>query len=96
MNVPKAIADKAQAYIDHMKEAVKNYNEVKDWLNENTESSGVYITDLFLTDTPTGNPQGEGEYCDQSAVGWTGDSFAGKYYHPIEGSKQYLGYDYEC
>lgn len=96
MLVPKAIAEKAQAYVDHMAEARKNYDEVMAWLKENTDIDGVFVGDLFLTEHPRGNPQGEGEYCDQHSVGWCEDSFAGKYYHPIEGSTKYLGYDYEC
>lgn len=76
--------------------AQQNFKEVVDWLNENTASDSVYIDNLFITDTPTGKEQGEGEYCDQHSVGWCGDSFAGNYFHPIEGSDLYLGYTYEC
>lgn len=96
MKVPKEIAEKARAYQEAMKVANKAYEEVTEWLNENTDADGVYIDDLFVTDTPTGKEQYDGEYCDQHSTGWSGDSFAGKYYHPIEGSDLYLGYSYEC
>ena len=96
MNVPKEIAERAEAYAHAIKIANEAYETVEAWLKENTEADAVFITDLFVTDTPSGTPQGDGEYCSQSAVGWSGDSFAGTYYHPIEGCKLYLGYHYEC
>lgn len=96
MKVPQEIAEKVTAYQDATKVARKAFAEVTAWLNENTEADGVYVDDLFITETPTGDEQGEGEYCDQHSVGWCEDSFAGKYYHPIEGSDKYLGYSYSC
>lgn len=96
MNVPKEIADKAKAYQDAMAVANKAYEEVVEWLQNNTEADSVYIDDLFVVDKPTGKEQNDGEYCDQHSTGWSGDSFAGKYYHPIEGSNEYMGYHYEC
>lgn len=95
MNVPKEIADKAKAYQEAMEVANKAYEEVVEWLQENTEADGVYINGLFVTDHPTGNEQGEGEYCEQH-TGYCEDDYYGKYYHPIEGSNLYLGYNYEC
>lgn len=92
MKVPKEIADKVKIYLDGM----KAFGEVVEWLNENTDSDGVYINDLFIVDEPTGHEQNDGEYCDQHSVGWCEDSFAGRYYHPIEGSHEYLGYYYDC
>lgn len=91
MKVPKEIADKAKIY----QEGKKAFEEVIDWLKENTDD-GVFIEDIFITDEPTGHEQNDGEYCDQYEVGCCGDSFAGNYYHPIEGSTQYLGYSFEC
>lgn len=96
MNIPKEIADLAKAYEKAMETANKAYETVVKWLNENTEADAVYITGLFVTDRPRGRLQREGEYCDQHAVGFDGDSFEGSYYHPIEGSALYLGYSYEC
>lgn len=96
MNVPKEIADLAKTYEEAMETANKAYETVVGWLKENTAADGVYITGLFVTDDPDGEPQGDGEYCNQFAVGYCGDSFEGNYYHPIEGSDLYLGYSYEC
>lgn len=97
MKVPKEIADKAKAYQYAMEVANKAFEEVVEWLNENTDgASGVYIDNLFVTNTPTGKLQNGDEYCDQSSVGYCGDSYEGNYYHPIEGSDLFLGYGYEC
>lgn len=96
MRVPKEIAEKARTYQEAITVANKAFEEVEAWLNENTDSDGVCIQDLFIAEKPTGKLQCGDEYCDQHAVGCCGDSFAGKYYHPIEGSNQYLGYEYEC
>ena len=97
MKVPKQIADKAKVYQEACETARKAFEDVVAWLNENTDgASGVYIDDLFVTGKPTGHLQSGDEYCDQHSVGYCGDSFAGKYYHPIEGSNLYLGYHYDC
>lgn len=91
MKIPKEIADKVNIY----REGQKAFAEVVEWIITNTDND-VYINDLFIVDEPSGDEQNDGEYCDQHTVGWCEDSFAGKYYHPIEGSPQYLGYSYEC
>ena len=91
MKVPKEIAEKVNAY----REGQKAFQEVVAWLLENT-GNDVFIEDLFIVDEPTGREQNDGEYCDQHSVGWCEDSFAGNYYHPIEGSPQYLGYSFSC
>ena len=92
MKVPKEIADKVKVY----QEGKKACEEVVEWLGKNTDGDGVFIEDLFIVDEPTGSEQNDGEYCDQHQVGWCEDSFAGNYYHPIEGSSQYLGYSFSC
>lgn len=96
MKVPQAIADKVKAYTEASETASRLYNEVVEWLNKHTDSDGVYITDLHIAVTPRGEKQEDGEYCDQHEVGFTGDSFEGTYFHAIEGSSQYIAYDYEC
>lgn len=96
MKVPQEIADKVKVFNEAMEVADKAYDEVTAWLRANTGADCVSIEDLFITNTPTGTEQNDGEYCDQTAVGWSGDSFSGCYYHPIEGSDKYLGYSYEC
>lgn len=91
MKVPKEIADKVKIY----QEGQKAFEEVVEWLRATTDDY-VFIEDVFIVDEPTGDEQNDGEYCDQYAVGCCEDSYAGNYYHPIEGSPQYLGYSYEC
>lgn len=91
MKVPKEIADKVKTY----REGQKAFEDVVEWLKKNTDDA-VCIEDLFIVDEPTGHEQNDGEYCDQYSVGWCEDSFVGNYYHPIEGSPQYLGYRYSC
>ena len=96
MKIPKEIADKAQEYQETNSRAIALYKEVVDWLNANTGSDGVWVGDLEIVDKPSGENQGEDEYCDQSECGYSGDSFYGTYYHKIEGSDKYLAYNYEC
>lgn len=96
MNVPKEIADRAKIYEEAQKIATEAFKDVAAWLRENTGADGVFIEDLFVTNEPAGDDQGEGEFCDQWSVGYCGDSFEGKYYHPVEGSDLYLGYSYSC
>ena len=96
MNVPKEIAEKAKQYQEAMNVANKAFEEVTEWLKNNTEADGVFINSLFVVDKPTGKKQGDGEYCEQHSIGFDGDCFYGNYYHPIEGSTQYLGYAYDC
>lgn len=96
MKIPKEIADKVKEYQEANGRAIALYKEVTDWLNVNTAADGVWINDLNIVDEPSGEDQGEGEYCSQSEYGDSGDSFFGTYYHKIEGSDKYLAYDYEC
>lgn len=96
MKIPKEIAEKAKIFQEASAAANRAFEEVVEWLKENTEADSVDIEDLFVTDEPTGSEQGEGEFCEQHSVGWCEDSFAGKYYHPIEDSNFYLGYEYSC
>lgn len=96
MKVPQDIADKVKAYTEASETASHLYNEVVEWLNGHTDSDGVYITELHISGAPLGKKQGDGEYCDQREVGFTGDSFEGTYFHAIEGSSEYLAYNYWC
>ena len=56
----------------------------------------MFITDIFVTEKPKGKLQNGDEYCSQSSYGYSGDSFVGTYYLPVEGSSLYLGYGYDC
>ena len=96
MKVPAEIAEKAKRYQDLNNEAQRLYEELEDWLNENTGADAVFITDIFVTEEPKGRLQNGDEYCCQSSYGDSGDSFMGTYYLPVEGSDLYLGYGYEC
>lgn len=84
MNVPNAIADKVQIYLAHQKVARKFFDEIWNWLIENTGYE-VDVMEVFLTDTPTGTLQPEGDY---------DDNLTNRYFLPIEGSTQYLGCTY--
>lgn len=55
----------------------------------------VYAWDMEIVSEPTGEYQGEGQYCDQYTVGWSGDSFEGTYYIPTEDGR-YLAIGYSC
>lgn len=97
MKIPKEIADKAAEYQTAQRKADNMWREVMEWLNENTDTEGVFVSDIYIADKPTGEKQSEdGEYCNQCQYGEGGDSFHGEYYHAIEGSDKYLGYHYEC
>ena len=96
MKVPAEIAEKAKRYQDLNNEAQRLYEELEDWLNENTGADAVFITDIFVTGEPKGRLQNGDEYCCQSSYGDSGDSFMGAYYLPVEGSNLYLGYGYDC
>ena len=90
MKVPKEIAEKVKIY----QEGLKAFEDVVDWLKQNTEADGVDVNRVFIVDAPTGRKQDDGEYCEQHSYGCCEDYFYGKYYHPIDGSTQYLGYDF--
>ena len=96
MKVPKRIAKKARAYSKAQKKAAKEYKKVIEWLNKNSDAESVYVGEIFITHKPSGENQGDGEYCSQSGYGDSGDSFHGTYYHQIKGSKNYLAYEYDC
>ncbi len=94
MKIPMEIAEKVRRHQRASKEAKKLFEEVVAWLNENTDAEAVYITEIFITDEPSGTLQNGDEYCDQ----WQGfleDDYSGNYFHHIEGSNEYVGYSYE-
>ncbi|BBE40585.1 hypothetical protein [Streptococcus dysgalactiae] len=72
---------------------IRKYNRICGFLEEQT-GDGVFFTHFDLCHEVNGDPQGDGEYCDQSS-GYFGDDFSGVYYYPI-GENLYLSYDYEC
>lgn len=91
MKVPMEIAKKIMEYESAQKKADETYEEVKKWFEENTDAEGFCLP--FIADRPTGEYQGEDEYCDQTVLGE--DWYKGKYYHKIIGSKKWAGYSFE-
>lgn len=72
---------------------IRKYNRICGFLKE-LDGDYLFFTHFDLCHEVTGDPQGDGEYCDQSS-GYSGDDFSGVYYYPI-GENLYLSYDYEC
>ena len=95
MKIPKEYGEKVKRCLVLQAEAQSLYWEVINWLKEYGRADGVYVDEIFLTDTPTGDLQDEDEYCDQW-WGICGDDLNGYYYHQIEGSNEYVGYAYSC
>lgn len=88
MTIPKEIVEK-------MEQVNTLMAEIDRWLDENIETDGsrhnhrrlftdeYYHDDHYkFDDEPSGEPQGDGEYCNQSTYGE--DSFYGTYYYPTE------------
>lgn len=97
MKVPKEIVECVKKYEKLRKkyeQIEKEMEECKQTFVEWEGETGVYIGHLFITDKAKGEHQGDGEYCDQYQLGE--DWYTGFYYYPIEGSKKYVAYDYEC
>ena len=93
MKIPKEYGEKVKRYEELTREAKQLFEEVGDWLNENTGADAVNIESLFITDKPTGRLQEEDEYCEQHQ-GYIEDDFYGNYYHQIEGTDEYVGYSF--
>lgn len=94
MKAPKNIADKVRRYQKAQARANKAFKEVENWLNNNANADGLFITGIEIAPTPKGNPQGDGEYVKQWERGESGDWFEGIYYIPVEGTAEYLAYNY--
>lgn len=95
MTIPKEIVEK-------MEQVNSLMAEIDKWLDENIETdgsrhnhrrafSGEYYHDDYyeFDDEPSGEPQEDGEYCNQS-TGISGDSFYGIYYYPTEKGNYFL------
>ena len=91
MKIPKELGEKVKRWNELTQEAAQLFQEVVDWLNENTGADAVSVESLFITKKPTGRLQEEDEYCDQHQ-GWIEDDYHGNYYHQIEGTDEYVGY----
>jgi hypothetical protein len=72
---------------------IRKYNRICEFLEELT-GDGLFFKHFDLCREVNGDPQGDGEYCNQSS-GYSGDDFNGVYYYPV-GENLYFSYDYEC
>lgn len=93
MKIPVSIAAKVAEYEEAQKKADQLFAELQLWFNEHADDC-VDRGSPYITDTPTGDPQGDGEYCDQIQIGE--DWYQGTYYYPIEDSDKYVAYPYGC
>ena len=89
MVIPREIVEKMEC-------VNKLMLQVDRWMYENIDTEGAKhqchegFTGNFkhsdyyeFTKEPCGEKQtDDGEYCDQRAVGWSGDEFEGEYYYP--------------
>ena len=73
----------------------KNLNEIIDWIMA-ASGEEMDVSIVYVTDKPTGDCQGDYEYCDQ--VEHASESgvyaFSGRYYHKFEDSDLWLVYEY--
>lgn len=89
MTIPKEIVEK-------MEQVNSLMAEIDKWIDENIDTDGskhnhrkafsdeYYHKDFYeFDDEPSGEPQGDGEYCNQSTA-ISEDSFYGTYYYPTE------------
>ncbi|MDY3050689.1 MAG: hypothetical protein SOR31_03535 [Parvimonas sp.] len=73
---------------------VKKFNKIIEYILKVYEDfEGAY--NFYIIDEFDGEYQGNGEYCSQSTVGYSEDSYRGTYYFPIR-NKKYLAVEYEC
>ncbi|HEM3710156.1 TPA: hypothetical protein U1D09_000277 [Streptococcus suis] len=72
---------------------IRKYNRICGFLEE-LIGDALFFNHFYLCSEANGDPQGDGEYCNQSS-GYSGDDFSGVYYYPI-GENLYFAYDYEC
>lgn len=94
MKVPKEIMEKAKEYVDLKRKTKKLYKDIERWIND---VGGTYVSDIFISDSPCGYAQSDGEHYFPYRAGESGDSFEGVYYHQSEeDSGIYLAYNYWC
>jgi len=95
MTIPKEIVEK-------MKQVNFLMAEIDFWMYENIDVDGsmhdhrkLYTREYDhhdyyqFTDEALGEEQDDGEYCNQWAVGESGDSFHGFYYYPTEAGEYF-------
>ena len=72
---------------------IRKYKRINVFL-DSIEGDGISRNDFFICHSACGEPQGDGEHCEQTS-GYFGDDFNGVYFYPI-GESLYFAYDYEC
>ena len=92
MTIKKEIAKKVERLNKIEAEAEKLRAELHKELGAYFD--GCYINGYYIADEPSGDEQGDGEYCNQYR-GYSEDSGDGVYYYPIEHSKKYLAVQYD-
>ena len=92
MTVSKEIAKKVERLNKIEAEAGKLRAELQKELGAHFD--GCYINGYCIEDEPSGDEQGDGEYCNQY-TGYICDSGSGTYFFPIEDSKKYLAVQYD-
>lgn len=96
MKISKDLVCKVERYSELEEECHSLYEEIGSTLTRlDEQNADVCIDDFYITDSPSGEPQGEGEYCDQWS-GYIEDDYQGVYYYPLEGSGKYLAVKYTC
>lgn len=90
MKCSKEIAEKVERYQNLQNEANKLYEEIEKYFVEELDAEGFNMP--FIADKPAGDLQNGDEYCNQRNP--YEDYYEGEYYHQIEGSDKYVGYNY--
>lgn len=85
MTIPKEIREKVE-------QRIKLNEELREWFKENIDVEGCDMDFARNVDEPSGEPQGDGEYCEQRVMGE--DWYVGRYYWQMDNGK-YLCMDFE-
>lgn len=94
--VSQELAAKVNRYQELESECNRLYEEICSELIEfSAENADICINGFAIFDEPLGDPQGDGEFCDQYS-GYIEDDYHGTYFYPIEDSDKYLGMSYSC
>ena len=72
-----------------------NADKIIDWISE-VSGDAMNVSNIHIADKPTGDCQGDNEYCYQEEHATESGTYAysGAYYHKFEDSKLWLGYEY--
>lgn len=81
-------------FIEFIEKSIAGY-EIVDWILE-VSNEDMEVSNIQIANEPTGEYQGEHEYCNQEEHATESGvyAFSGTYYHKFEGSNLWLAYDY--